>query len=194
VSATCKYKEKAMNSVTISVSKHYGKTCWLAWITGTDIKYGYERDFEQASCKRTSRSGQTGTHDYVLVDPGLYQDSEGRLILVWQEASGGLKWCNIADERAKRIARLLDQGEEFEAARLATKPGPKPGSPDRRDRHAPRERRGESELSFCLADDDGNRAKTAFTISPKADGQRRALLGRLGQASKGSAVAFDGCS
>lgn len=46
-----------------------GKT-WLAEITGPDPQYGVARQFIRAAERSTSRSGRTGTLNYV-VSPGV---------------------------------------------------------------------------------------------------------------------------
>jgi hypothetical protein len=73
-----------------------GKT-WLARITGTGGKYGVEREFINPVEKYTSRSGLTGSADYLLED-GVYQSNEGR-------RRRGRRWWIVADGEVRETDR-----------------------------------------------------------------------------------------
>lgn len=120
-------KPKGASRVTVDAYQHYGTKPWLASISGTHKKYGLERSFIPRTSKDTSRSGATGTHSWDLDEPGLYQlggtkrDDE-HLIVYHHKEKNGLHRTAVDASRARAIAKMLDQGHNFEDARLATKP------------------------------------------------------------------------
>lgn len=118
-------KRKAnMNTIRITAHAHLGYRPWLARITGLDAKYGLARDFLESYVVNPSRSGRTGVHAWEI-DVGLYQRGgtkrDDGLFIVWRK-DGQLFRTTVDMARAQAIARLLDEGQDFEAARKATKP------------------------------------------------------------------------
>lgn len=71
-----------------------------------------------------SRSGATGTHSWHLDDEGIYEvggtkhDNHKFLI---HNKEGQWQKITINDERARKIAKLMDSGVSFEEARLKTR-------------------------------------------------------------------------
>lgn len=112
------------NTIRITAHAHLGYRPWLARITGLDAKYGLSRDFEQSYVYR-SRSGRTEDHEWDIADVGLYQlggvKHGGELFIAWVK-EGRLVRTTVDMARAQAIARLLDEGKDFETARKATKP------------------------------------------------------------------------
>jgi len=105
---------------------HLGYRPWLAQITGTSKTYGFEQAFVRATERDMSRSGRTGTYTWEIDEPGLYRvggtKEDNALLMLWRNKEGQIKCTTIDQERAKAIAQLLDEGEEFEAARQTTRP------------------------------------------------------------------------
>ena len=113
-----------MNTIRITAHAHLGYRPWMARITGLDAKYGLARDFEQSYVYR-SRSGRTEDHAWEINSTGLYQlggtKHDNALFVVWVK-DGRLVKTTVDMARAQAIARLLDEGKDFEDARQATKP------------------------------------------------------------------------
>lgn len=107
-----------------------GSRSYIARITGTCRTYGFAREFEEteptnhsemSTALRKGRGQWTETAD---VGCGAYeiQDQGDRYYyLVWCREDRLVRMRTDA-ERVHAIARLLDNGMEFEEARLATKP------------------------------------------------------------------------
>ena len=118
------------DSVTISVSKGYEKKCWLAQITGLDDDGRCEFDFlspdERAGEPKPVAPEPT---TISLSAPVSLRIATGGYSMVWQDAVKGMRSCTISAVRAKQMARLFDEGRISSLARVATKPGPVPGSP-----------------------------------------------------------------
>lgn len=112
-------------SIRIEVHAHLGFKPWLACITGTDAKYGLARSFVRSDEYSRSRSGRTGNQAWELDSIGLYQlggtKRDDELFMLWVK-EGKLVKTVVDTARAKAIARLLDEGKDFDAARQATKP------------------------------------------------------------------------
>jgi hypothetical protein len=72
-----------------------------------------------------SSSGATGDFTYEINDPGLYRiggsKRDDALFILWNKG-GKLIYAKIDKARADKIARLMDAGQQFEAARYATRP------------------------------------------------------------------------
>ena len=105
----------------------YGNKCWVASITGTSETKRLERDFLEAD-KAEQRALQSTPHDgHPDLEPaleGLYERSEAgdRTYFFVYRNAGDLTRCTISDEeRVIAMAKLMDDGQTFEAARLATK-------------------------------------------------------------------------
>ena len=95
--------------ITLDVCTPEGRT-WLAEITGLDSKFGLSRTFVVAAERRISRSGKTGSIDYV-VGPGLYESNEGR------RRYGRRFWRVNDDGTVDRISRndVLDSFDREES-------------------------------------------------------------------------------
>lgn len=77
--------------IALDICTPEGKT-WLAAITGTDPKFGFNREFVNAVTRNTSKSGKTGNAIYV-VDDGIYESNEGRRRYgrrYWRVAAGAV--------------------------------------------------------------------------------------------------------
>jgi len=117
-----------------------GKTAgkaYIARITGIDEKYGLAREFlDAAKVERDhyNRPRYLRTYTYEITREGVYEiqeSSERRYKLVFLGWSKGedhaivskhLVRMDIDSDRAKAIARMMTSGQEFGAARKATKP------------------------------------------------------------------------
>lgn len=108
-----------------------GERCYIARITGTSDRYGLERDFvDPARVERDSFSRARYTRSYHYDLPvGLYEISEHgerRYLIVWAKRDGTIARFNPEADRVEAMARLMADGMDVEAARIATKPAPTP--------------------------------------------------------------------
>lgn len=114
--------------ITIALHAHLGFRPWVARVTGRDPKYGLAQSFVRANESSSSRSGRTGNKTWHIDEPGLYRiggtKRDDTCLLVWLK-NGDLTRTDIDMVRAKVMAKLMDEGADFEAARQATKPQPK---------------------------------------------------------------------
>lgn len=62
-----------MTGQLLTIDKGIEGRPYVARITGRDPKYGLRREFVAASRRALSRSGATGTIEYVLYEPGVYE-------------------------------------------------------------------------------------------------------------------------
>lgn len=114
------------NSRGIGYTGKHGERAYLACITGSDARYGLKREFlTPARVERDKFNSRKYTLTYHYeIEPGLYEEqSEGdrRIIMAWV-CKGRTTWTSkITQERVAEIVRLLDAGQTFEAARLATR-------------------------------------------------------------------------
>ncbi len=80
-------------TISLDVCTPEGKT-WLAEIVGTGGKFGIERDFINRISTNTSRSGRTGSYDYIVPDNCVLESNEGRRRLgrrYWIVAAGSVR-------------------------------------------------------------------------------------------------------
>ena len=103
-----------------------GERPWLARLTGTESRFGRRREFldaDRVTRDHWNRARYIRTLAYNL-GPGLYEEqSEGnrRMCMVWVR-QGETTWTSrISDERVDAMLALMDAGEEFDAARRATR-------------------------------------------------------------------------
>ena len=110
--------------MTFTLHAHYGFRPWMAEITGTSSQYGFAQTFIRADERTHSRSGATGDNTYEIDTPGLYRiggtKRDNEIFMLWIK-NGELVRTTVDQSRASQIAKLMDAGEEFNAARLATK-------------------------------------------------------------------------
>lgn len=110
--------------VTISLHGHLGYRPWVACVTGRDPKYGLAQTFIRADESSSSRSGRTGNKTWHIDDPGLYRiggtKRDDTCLLLWIK-DGNLVRTDIDMPRAKTMARMMDDGVQFEDARRATR-------------------------------------------------------------------------
>lgn len=98
---------------------------WVAEIVGTSDRYSLSRDFLDADDIERDHFGRSRyirTYHFEL-EPGLYETferGEREYRIVWLK-NGRAVQRRISTVRATAIARLLDDNEEFESARLGTK-------------------------------------------------------------------------
>lgn len=112
-----------MNTIRITAYAHLGYRPWLARITGSDSQYGLSRDFLRPTEYSRSRSGHPDEQAWEI-DVGLYQRGgtkrDDGLFIVWRK-DGQLFRLTVDMARAKAIARLLDEGKDFEDAERWTR-------------------------------------------------------------------------
>jgi len=122
-----------MVEIRIEKSKGYsgkrsGKS-YVAAIVGTNPTYRFEREFldpdkiEWPDNFAWGRKPKATRTDVYRVGEGLYElveYDERSYLIVWVK-NGELVRTNIDVERAVEIARLLDDGQDFESARRATR-------------------------------------------------------------------------
>lgn len=116
----------------VEMSKGYsGKAAaynkgWIARITGTDDTYGLERSFCKGKPNSDDpyRKAKCQWMDVYELEIGLYEILEGgeRIFARVYESDGQLKCTKTTEERAKRIAELLDDEIDFAEALELTKP------------------------------------------------------------------------
>ena len=122
---------------TIKIQKSRGYTgkskmaSYVAAIDGLSARYGLDRrflgadDIDWGDSELYRKKKGTWTEIYH-VDAGLYEVCEygdARYVMVWRKDGAEVK-TRIDADRAHEIARRLNEGTEFEEARLATKPQP----------------------------------------------------------------------
>lgn len=134
-------------TVTVKINKSIGYSgiksgkSYIAQISGTDDTYIFTREFidteatDRAEMFRCRRKRKGTWVEAAALPVGLYEISEHgerRYIVVWHKTSGtpplGIVKTNISDDRATKMAILMDGGKTCEEAREATKP-PKKDSP-----------------------------------------------------------------
>lgn len=113
----------------IGYSGKHGSRAYVARIVGTSDRFDLDREFIDADKVERDHFGRAKyTRTYIHHLPaGLYEVSEGgsrRYLIVWLRRDGKIGATNPDAARAMAIAALLEAGETFEAARLATKPAP----------------------------------------------------------------------
>ena len=109
------------------IAHHYHncKKPWVARLVGTHPTMGFERIFIRSSNEKSKNDIEFEP----ITTPGIYEcryprrnkDDHGGFRLVWDHKEKGLIWQNIEKSRAIAIARLLDDGVDFEEARKQTK-------------------------------------------------------------------------
>ena len=115
----------------IEMSKGYtGKAAafkegWVAKINGTDEKYGLKRVFMKGAPTTDApyRKAKCQWLEAYELAAGAYEVLEGgerTFILVWLGDDGAMKCGKTTAERVKLSADLLDDGVDFEAAKVAT--------------------------------------------------------------------------
>jgi (2Fe-2S) ferredoxin len=125
-------------TITFKLSKSVGyrgkgsaKT-WIAEITGTDDQFIFQRSFIETEATdrqemfRVRRKGKGSWEEAAACPVGLYEINAGaddrRYRMVWLKQDGTATYTKIDADRATRIAMLMDEGQTFEEARVATKP------------------------------------------------------------------------
>ena len=126
-----------MATIEIKKSRGYAgnmsKKSYVAAIDGTSDRYGLDRRFLEADdidwgdseMYRKHKGTWTEIHH---VDVGLYEVCEygdARYVMVWARNGAEVK-TRIDLDRAQAIAKLLDDGVDFEIARVSTKPAQQP--------------------------------------------------------------------
>src|SRR5690606_23506472 len=51
----------------------FGRTAWIARITGRNPQYGFQREFCRKDTSGLSRSGRSGTIKFHVTTPGIYE-------------------------------------------------------------------------------------------------------------------------
>lgn len=113
--------------ITIALHAHLGFRPWVARVSGRHTKFGLAQAFVRADESSSSRSGRTGDKVWHIDEPGLYRiggtKRDDACLLVWVK-DGELVRTDIDMPRAKTLAKLMDEGLDFDAARLASNPQP----------------------------------------------------------------------
>lgn len=123
---------KNTRTYEVEMSKGYsGKAAafekgWVAKITGADEKFGLKRVFLKGKPTTDApyRKAKCQWMDAYELGAGAYEVLEGgerTFILVWLGDDGAMKCGTTTAERVKLIAELLEDGVDFEAAKIATK-------------------------------------------------------------------------
>ncbi len=110
---------------TLTCGQGYGgRKPWIARISGTDSKYGFDREFLSVRMSY-SRSGKTGRGEAYITEPGLYQcrdtgqrGNEDRFYVILPDADGQLIEHTIDEDDALKLAALLDEHSIEQAARI----------------------------------------------------------------------------
>jgi hypothetical protein len=124
-----------METVTITINKSCGYSgklsakTYIAAIVGTSKQYIFNREFVQteatdaAEMFKARRKGKGCWTEAAAVEAGLYevQDGEGCFKIVQRFA--------CSEDRALKMALLMDQGCTFEEARLQTRAPAAPAAP-----------------------------------------------------------------
>lgn len=127
-----------METVTLKIEKSLGYggkrsgKSYIAHVTGTDDRYIFAREFvateatDRAEMFAARRKRKGTWIEAAAVEAGLYEISqqgerEYKIVYFHKDKNAMAVYC-IDVDRATRIALMLDEGAEFDAARLATKP------------------------------------------------------------------------
>lgn len=98
---------------------------WVARIEGTDAEMVLKREFlrGKADSDAPFRKAKCTWNDVYELQIGLYETLEGgsREFMVVFAKDGQLKCIGIDADRAHKMAALMDDGMDCEAARLATR-------------------------------------------------------------------------
>ena len=99
---------------------------YVARITGLSGEYGFERAFEQGKADSSDpfRKAKCTWNEVYDLGIGLYEVLEGgekTYKIVWMK-DGASTYRTVDISRAREMARLMDDGNTYEEARLATKP------------------------------------------------------------------------
>jgi len=65
-------------SQTLTVDKGFEARPYVARVLGADARYGIRREFLHAVRRDLSRSGATGTIEYLITEPGIYEIGNSR--------------------------------------------------------------------------------------------------------------------
>lgn len=112
----------------IGYAGRLGNRAYVARILGTSNQYGFDREFIDADSVERDHFGRARyirTYTY-LIGPGLYEiESEGerRYRIVYIGLTDGHEHITpIEIDRVEAIARLMTDGQDYDAARVQTKP------------------------------------------------------------------------
>lgn len=124
-------------TVTVTISKSIGYSgksggkAYIAKIVGTSEQYIFDREFIDTECVdknemfRIRRKRKGSWTEAAALEPGLYErkscDGKAGFSVVWIK-DGEAKRFTITEDRAIAMACMMDDGDSFEAARIATKP------------------------------------------------------------------------
>lgn len=120
----------ALKTVTLTYGKGYagkmGNKCWIARIGGTDKQYGLRREFiepDKVEREHFNRPRTTITMTWDL-PVGLYelsQHGERWFRLIAPSKTDGIGSFVVSDARIKAYVAALDDGQDDDAARKASK-------------------------------------------------------------------------
>jgi hypothetical protein len=105
-----------------------GQDAWVARVTGTDARMGLRREFiapDKTTRDHYGRAKYVETRVYYL-SAGLYQEQsqgERRMLMVWIAPDGTAKMSStsLTQARVDAMLALMDAGQDFETARIATR-------------------------------------------------------------------------
>lgn len=122
-------------TTTIHMSKGYsGKEAayskgYVARITDLDSRYGFARTFIEGKILGSDyyRKSKCSWEVEYELEPGLYELSEGGERYLWMVSlkDGNAVRTTVSIERIKAMIVLMNDGQSFNEARLATKPASK---------------------------------------------------------------------
>lgn len=99
---------------------------WVAKITGTDDQFVFERDFLESRTSTTKTGGAAPERVWDVRGYGLFEVGgsahDNQFFIVWHDVHKGTRSREVSRDRAIKIARALQDGDEFETIRKATAP------------------------------------------------------------------------
>lgn len=111
----------------IGYTGQLGAKAYVARITGSDRTYGLAREFFDADKVERDHFGRARyirTYSWKLTE-GLYEraaEGERWYVIVWRTRDGEMRIGRITDDRLDAMVRRMDAGDDYDTARLATRP------------------------------------------------------------------------
>lgn len=131
-----------METVTITINKSCGYSgklsakTYIAAIVGTCKQYIFSREFVQteatdaAEMFKARRKGKGCWIEAAAVEAGLYEVQDGdRCFKIVCKKDGKMQRFACSEDRALKMALLMDQGCTFEESRLQTRAPAAPAAP-----------------------------------------------------------------
>jgi len=116
---------------------HMARKSYVAQVLGTDEQYGLAREFREADeidwgDSKLFKRNKGIWHEIHRVGHGLYEvclhgDREYRIVYS-RKSDGTTAWSKIDESRAKAIAKLMDDGLDYDDARHQTMAAKEPSN------------------------------------------------------------------